>query len=321
MRDAHGLVVDGRDSWLSRIAFHVLRDTMDAGRPLDVMPMARAAWSRFESTTDLSRGRKGGGLRYGPVDAERKVEDKLRLHCEGRLPPRGETAEASYEAPALSALEARAKLDRLLGDACRAIEDWHDNPAGPAPQIGIRATVGLGKTVRARSRVLALRERLQQQEKPSRIMVVTPSHALAEEAAGGWRRSGLLVGVLRGYHATAPSGAPMCRDTDAVDIAIEAGIDVQESVCINRAGQTCRFLEGCLKQQNLREVASADVVIAAYDALFTGFWGDMDGVGIVIVDEGCWSPEFDTSRAISSSWAWAGDVVSMTWRRDQPENR
>ena len=32
-------------------------------------------------------------------------------------------------------------------------------------------------------------------------------------------------------------------------------------------------------------------------------------------------PEFDTSRAISSSWAWAGDVVSMTWRRDQPENR
>jgi hypothetical protein len=36
----------------------------------------------------------------------------------------------------------------------------------------------------------------------------------------------LQVAVLRGYHAKDPSGEPMCRDTDAVDIAIRAGVDV-----------------------------------------------------------------------------------------------
>ena len=95
--------------------------------------------------------------------------------------------------------------------------------------------------------------------------------------------------MLRGYHAKDPAtGEPMCRDTDAVNIAVEVGTEVPSSACRDRTGQTCRFLEACRKQENLREVAAADVVIAAYDALFTGFSGDTDDVGIVIVDEGCW---------------------------------
>ncbi|MBM9595507.1 hypothetical protein [Roseitranquillus sediminis] len=73
-----------------------------------------------------------------------------------------------------------------------------------------------------------------------------------------------------------------------MDIAIEAGIEVQSSVCRDRTGQTCRFFEGCPKQENLREVAAAAVVVATYDALFTGFSGNTDDVGLVIVDEGCW---------------------------------
>ena len=82
------------------------------------------------------------------------------------------------------------------------------------PQIGIRATVGLGKSVRARRHLLRLRERLAAVEAPFRIVVFTPSHALAEEAAEGWGESGLRSAVLRGYHATdRATGEPMCRDT------------------------------------------------------------------------------------------------------------
>ena len=92
---------------------------------------------------------------------------------------------------------------------------------------------------------------------------------------------------------------PYRCDTEAVDIAIRAGVDVASSTCRNRDGQTCPLLDGCPKQQNLREVAAADVVIAAYDALFTGCPGDTDGVGLIIVDEGCWSRSVEEHPALA----------------------
>ena len=36
-------------------------------------------------------------------------------------------------------------------------------------------------------------------------------------------------------------------------------------------GRRCAFFDGCLKQRNRAEVAAADVVFAAHQALFTGF--------------------------------------------------
>ena len=43
--------------------------------------------------------------------------------------------------------EARLRLDAdVFAEACDRFEAWHAAPDGPCPQIGIRATVGLGKS-------------------------------------------------------------------------------------------------------------------------------------------------------------------------------
>ena len=109
----------------------------------------------------------------------------LRAGLPSREPP---AVEAEYRAPTLSAGEARQELDRLLRNACGDIEAWHADPDDrESPCIGIRATVGLGKSLLARRHLTLLRDRLIAAGAPSRIAVFAPSHALAEEVAAGWR--------------------------------------------------------------------------------------------------------------------------------------
>ena len=71
--DASGRVVDGRDGWLSSIAYHAVHDALDAGEPLDVERLARQVWDRFEASTDLSRPRKDGPRAWASEDAAQKV--------------------------------------------------------------------------------------------------------------------------------------------------------------------------------------------------------------------------------------------------------
>ena len=165
---------------------------------------------------------------------------------EGRLPARGaEPAEAAPGAPSHAADDARATLDAALADACRTIEAWHLDPAsGDAPQIGIRATVGLGKSQLAREHLLELRQRLRAAGLPSGILVLTPSHVLAEETAAAWREGDIDVAVLRGYEARDPlTRQPMCADIDAVHAAITAGSEIHGTACV-RGSQSLRLLRG-----------------------------------------------------------------------------
>src|SRR6056297_3014905 len=72
---------------------------------------------------------------------------------------------------------------------------------------------------------------------PHRILVFTPSHALAEETAGAWAELGASVAVLRGYERAHPlDGRPMCRDVEIVKAAIAAGLDPQGTVCAGKDG-------------------------------------------------------------------------------------
>ena len=289
-RDACGMVVNGRDAWLSTIAYHAVHDGLDRGGAVDAEALASTVWERFAATTELSRPSTGMRRGYALGDAAKKVRDKLRLHAEGHLPARiPADIEADHVAPTMRVEEARSALDTVLASACTRIVDWYDpEHAGPCPQIGIRATVGLGKSTASRKHLLELRQRLINAGAPSRIAVFTPSHALAEETAADWRQIGLSVAVLRGYELTDPqSGTPMCRDIAAVRVALQAGVDVSSTVCAN-AGTVCPFHVSCLKQENRREVAAADIIVAPYDALFTGFATDPGSIGLIVIDEGCW---------------------------------
>lgn len=321
-RNTEGLVVDGRDFWLSTVAFHVVHDALDAGQDLDVHRLARLAWDRFAGTTDLARARKGSDRLYGEDDALKKVLDKLRLHSRGELKARRiEVAELPLRVPELSVEAARAALDVALQSACDRIEAWHQpHHTGDCPQIGIRATVGLGKSSATRRHLRAMHDRLAAMGAPRRIAVFTPSHALANEAAADWRGSGLRVAVLRGYESIHPERQqPMCRDLEAVRLALGAGLDISESACHDKAGHSCRYIHDCLKQQNRREVADAEIIIAPYDALFTGFAADTTDIGVIVVDEGCWARavtedrnlkvELLTEQPLLNPEAWASKVT------------
>lgn len=293
LRDGSGRVIDGRDGWLSSIAFHAIHDVLDAGETPDADRITGRVWARFETTADIARARKDGSAAYGWSDARRKVDDKLRLLRDGRLPDRdridaGEAVEDP--GPLLPVAEARVALDDAIAGACEAIRLWHaGRGAGPVPQIGIRATVGLGKSVAARRQLLRLREALISLEAPDRIAVFTPSHALAEEAAAAWRREGLRVAVHRGYDRRCPTTSePLCRDPDAVHTAIAVGLRVHQAACNDGAGHRCRHFDGCLKQANRCADADADVVVAAYDALSTGFGVECANFGVLLIDEACW---------------------------------
>lgn len=291
VRDTAGAVIDGRDGWLSGIAFHAVHDALEAEWRLAIDAIAARVWTRFVATTDLTRPRKGGACAYSLADARAKVADKTRLLAEGRLPPRDtDPVEAPDLPDAMPVATARAALDETIGAVVAGILDWHAGPRdAAAPQIGIKATVGLGKSVAARRHLLDLRVRLAAIGAPDRIAVLTPSHRLAEEAAAEWRRDGARVAVHRGYDRTDPvTGEPMCRDLGAVKAAIAAGAPVHTAACDDGEGRRCAHFATCAKQANRRQVADADVVVAAYDALYTGFAAETSSFGALLIDEACW---------------------------------
>lgn len=291
VRNAQGLVVDGRDAWLSQIAFHAIHDAIADGAPIEFERTADQVWARFRDSTDLTRAKQDGSQPYAPSDANKKLNDKLRLVQDGRLPDRDtELPEPGFDAPTLSISDARTELASLFAGFCEQVQAWMSNTVEQPPCLGIRATVGIGKSRVAREQLLALAATLRKQGLPHRILVFTASHALAEETAQAWQAEGALVAVLRGYERKDPAtGEPMCRDLDAVRAALSGGLNVRKTVCDDRQGATCRFFHSCHKQRNLRDVAAADVVIAPYDALFSGLAFERDDVALLLIDEGCWA--------------------------------
>ncbi|WP_232790403.1 bifunctional DNA primase/polymerase [Pelagovum pacificum] len=302
VRDGAGKVVDGRDDWLSRIAYHAVHDALDRDDDLGPDRIAETVWERFLASTDLSRPRQDGGRAWSFGDALKKVCEKLRLQARGVLPPRQSASiEADYVAPSLSADQARATLETEIAAFCRTVLDHHsaESPVEPVP-IGLRATTGLGKSTIARRQFMELRGKLEALGLPHRFLVFAPSHALAEETAEAWRELGLRAAVLRGHERMHPVlKAPMCRDTEAMRAALNAGADPQTTVCAGQGGLTCSHFHDWLKQSNRDEVRAADVVVAPYDALYTGFAVDASTIAAIIVDEGCWARAVRTTTSLN----------------------
>jgi Bifunctional DNA primase/polymerase, N-terminal len=292
VRNAAGMVTDHRDGWLSSIAYHLVWDALDAGEAVDAAVLAERVWAGFVDTTDLARG-KGEGLQPdGPADALRKVRDKLGLHAAGRLPdwhlPDLQPEDMGDLAPPDLA---RMQLSEAIRHALEAAMAWWSGDRdSAAPVVGIRATVGLGKSAICRDQIAAWQKTMLENRLPHRVLVVTPSHALAEEAAVDWAaKVAGPVAVLRGYEAHDPiTQEPICRDHEMVRFALYEDLRVGSSVCYSSKTWQCPHLVGCLKQQNKRDVAKADVVLAPYDVLFTGLGAGSEPFGLLVIDEGCW---------------------------------
>ncbi|WP_054008831.1 bifunctional DNA primase/polymerase [Cypionkella psychrotolerans] len=301
-RGVDGLVADGRDGWLSTIAFHAVQDSIDRSEDPDEVTLGKMVWARFAITTDMFRPRQNGRQAYGLPDALRKVRDKIRLHRVGRLPERSKVAVVPDYAPtSLDVDAARQELNRHLARAMAETEAWHrQGGLEAAPRIGVRATVGLGKSTAARHHVMELTRRLAADNLPHRILNLVPSLALADETAAAWRELGMNTAVLRGYEALHPTTrSPMCGDIPGIRAAIAAKVDIQSSVCFRSQSQQCRLYASCAKQANRREVLAAQVVVAAYDAMFTGFAGDKQDLGLIMIDEACWPRSFEADSGLT----------------------
>jgi hypothetical protein len=113
-----------------------------------------------------------------------------------------------------------------------------------------------------------------------------------------WAQAGVTAVVLRGYEAKDPvTGEPMCRDIDAVRAAVASGQKVQPTVC-QKGEHRCVHFDHCAKQRNRDAVAGADVVLAPYDALFSGLAFAEDDIGLIVIDEGCWQRAIAETRGI-----------------------
>lgn len=104
-RNASGIVIDGRDDHLSRIAFRLVREAAERGRKprSEVEVIADATWAEFALTTDLSRPRSDGWP-WCREDAAKKVKQKAAALCAGTLPATARPASIGRSLATLRAL-------------------------------------------------------------------------------------------------------------------------------------------------------------------------------------------------------------------------
>ena len=66
---------------------------------------------------------------------------------DGRLPDRDtELPEPGFDSPTLSISDARTELASLFAGFCEQVQAWMSNTVEQPPCLGIRATVGIGKS-------------------------------------------------------------------------------------------------------------------------------------------------------------------------------
>jgi hypothetical protein len=283
-----GRVVDGRDAFLSTLAFHAVHDALERGERLDLDRLTSLAWDRFQDAADLTSGRKGTDRAWGAADARVKVRDKLRLHAAGQLPARArrDTMAPEIEPSEWALAEAQQETARTVHGFIDRACARHALPAedqGEPEHGAVAVDLGVGKTHAAVAELPAFIRR-----SGRRVAYLVAEHKLSAEVADRIAAHGVVAAIWRGREATNPAtGLPMCSNLDAVRDALDIGADVEKSVCGSAEGPQCPTFKTCAYQGQKAPAAAAQVLVAAHDALFRPP-AAMKGAGIVIADEAWW---------------------------------
>jgi hypothetical protein len=164
----------------------------------------------------------------------------------------------------------------------------------PPPHRAVKVTTGIGKSVEMRRG--AARFVLEQRRRGGqgqRVMVLVPTHRLADEASSKmlevFGARGISAAIYQSRDANdLKTGEPLCRNREAVKAANEIGADVQETCC-KKGKIKCRFFDDCAFQRQRERAKMADVVFAPQELMFYSLDGfGKDTFGLVMIDEGFW---------------------------------
>jgi putative DNA primase/helicase len=204
--------------------------------------------------------------------------------------------EKAAERPGTHINEARDELGvviegamgKLVTEAIAGIKDHS--------QLGIRVSVGGGKTHVAIASMLRAVDRLRREmpADPRSIVYAVPTHRLGKElearigAESKRQKVPVVVKTWRGRGADdpdSPTGAKMCTNLGMVEAAQKAGLEPQTAVCKSDEA-LCPLYATCAFQR--QKDASADVWIVPHASLFHRKDAALGDVGLLIVDESIW---------------------------------
>jgi hypothetical protein len=279
VRDAEGLVVDGRERHLANLVYATTMEAVRAGEEPTADGVGMAAWGRFQETADTAR-RRDDGKPWAWSDATRKAQALLRKIARGEIDI--PLSRSHFDTKPLPVQVARKRLDTLINGW---IEQGLAYGEGAPPQLGIKAAAGLGKT----AAVVDAFARHDLSEKSIEIYV--PTHDLADELIANLRQADpdLLVRPIRGREFKTRQG-PMCEKHELAGKIARAGLSVGAHLCRREHDdgppELCEHYQSCPYIAQFRDQRPAVRVLShEYLAIPAVALPEPD---LVVVDERCW---------------------------------
>jgi hypothetical protein len=279
VRDAEGLVVDGREAFLTRLVHRIGCQLHVEVGEITAESLSACAWTRFQAEARLVVD----GREWSRSDVEFKAArwlDRVNRKVISIPTPRDDPAP-----PYLDNRRSVAEAEQATREVITEFLDRHapayrnafgryeiehaSNPLALPPKIEnwiVRVEAGIGKTAEAVRSIAKARG--------LNVVYVVPTIDLGDEVAGRFRAQGISARVYRGRERRdpeSPDGSTMCLNLDAVADARRAGAhSAFGAVCERRKPDgsvaRCPLFEACghIRQRS----AIPDIWITAATSLF-----------------------------------------------------
>ncbi len=324
IRDAQGLVVDGREWWLYLQSIEACRVIQAKGTDLatvDAKALADATWDLFTTTTDLA------DARWTYADAYEKaayrvqdIADGWRPSSQSNVPALIPDIQPYYQLDPMPLSVAEAELATHLDGF------FADLAAGKAPRLALNVTMGLGKTRQTAERVAAYIKA----RPTTNVELYVPRHDLAAEIVEricALAADEFDVIQVRGRSHHDEDGVLMCARYDAVVKQMEEhGISVTPNACYRSPTEKCQYYDRCPYWQKFRRKAQGTVRVMPHAYLGLPRINTLPDPDLVIIDEGP-LPSLHRKHQVplekirshfAGGYPSLGDVLTEALRRGEP---
>jgi hypothetical protein len=300
--NADGLVVDGREAFLTSLSWRLALELEAAGRPIEADDLAGRIWSTFVAeVATLERGE--GRPPWSIAAARAKAEAIARKAAAGPLrsakpPGPAKVVPPAYPDDARPVDEARPAIRNAVLSVLKAGKEWNaadQATRGAPPVYAIRVATGVGK-MQIMAELLAAEARA---NPDASFAIVVPTHRLGDAIVAELARLGVTARVFRGRKAPDPErdGKTMCDDLGAVEIALDLGATVSKACCEgkNPEGEKvrCNSYSQCGYQRQKKE--KPQVWIIGHEMLHRDL-AYLGKISFVFIDESFWQSGIRKAR-------------------------